>query len=658
MKALLAWILALGLSATPLIADTRKGADGVDTSPAAKSPDAPAAASTSVTAPAAARLDTTAKPASRSLEVEIEELRDLLLAQSKQFQTENEQLRSQLKEQQQKLLEFEERWKAANPASPSFNAAEMLSNSTGVNSSVASDNTTAAGFKTSNEIIKTPAAADQGDAKKGSEEGPSSIRFKGITLTPGGIIMAETAFRNHATGDDIQTQFTGIPYPNNALSRLTENEFSARQTRATLKADTTFGSTALTAYFEMDFNGTGVTSNNRQSNSYVFRQRQLWARATLENGFYVTGGQQWSLVTENRKGIENLAEQFPMQIDPQYLVGWAWQRAYGFRVGKNWSKFAVAADIEGPQTTFGGRGSNNNFLFNIPGAGGGLFNFVDTTGYTANKSPDFLFKAAADPGWGHYEIVGILSPFRDRVYPCGAQPLLTLATGLNPLCTGANPNVSVAGAFNDTRIGGGAGATARLPLIAKKLDFMAHVQGGDGIGRYSSAQLADVTARPDGTLAPIRGGAWLAELEAHPNPKFDFYLYAGEEIAARTAFTFVNPANTNTVGVGYGSPLFNNSGCTTEGFPVTGATNSSPTAPGSAGTCNGDVHTVFEGTIGFWHNMYSGPKGRFRWGIQYSYLIKTAFTGNAGTNEAVAGVSQRPTANDNMVFTSFRYYLP
>jgi hypothetical protein len=66
-----------------------------------------------------------------------------------------------------------------------------------------------------------------------------------------------------------------------------------------------------------------------------------------------------------------------------------------------------------------------------------------------------------------------------------------------------------------------------------------------------------------------------------------------------------------------------------------------------------------EGTLGFWHNMYTGSKGRLRWGIQYSYLTKVGWSGNAfNTTTGVAGVSQRPKAVDNMVWTSFRYYLP
>ena len=413
--------------------------------------------------------------------------------------------------------------------------------------------------------------------------------------------------------------------------------------------ETKLASAKVTGYVETDFLGTGVTSNQRQSNSYVLRYRQFWARAAFDNGLSVSAGQMWSMVTENRKGIENRQEALPMMIDPQYFVGWAWQRAYGFRVVQNFKdKFALGFSIEGPQTTYANHNSGNNFFFNTAGAGGGLFNFVDTTGYTANKSPDFLVKAALDPGWGHYEVVGILSPFRSRVYPCGALSV-TLPTG----CAATN---SVTGAFNDTRIGGGVGATARFPLFNKKLELAGHVQGGDGIGRYSSAQLADVTARPEGTLAPIRSGAYLGQFEFHPSPKLDVFGAYGGEYAARTQFTFINAAG-HPVGVGYGSPLYNNSGCTTEGFPGA-ASNSSPTAPASGGTCTGDIHNIIEGTLGFWHNVYQGPKGRLRWGATYSYITKYGWSGNAASGTGVVGPSQRPKAVDNMVWTALRYYLP
>lgn len=555
---------------------------------------------------------------------EIEELRQLMREQAQQ-----------LSEQQKQLELLREQLSAAHKSdvsAPAPAADPASVHVTGMDMSVRPE-------------TKPSTEAAQGDKPK-SEDGPSSIKFKGINITPGGFIEAATVTRSRATGADINTPFTGIPYPNSGLSNISETNFSARQSRITLLADTKIGSARVNGYYEADFLAAGVTSNNRQSNSYVFRQRQLWASVKFDNGFYLSGGQMWSLVTESKKDIENRQEAFPLQIDPQYIVGWSWQRAYGFHVAKNWDKFGIGAGIEGPQSTFGGRGSGNNFFFNTPGSGGGLYNFSDTTGYTANKAPDFLVKAVANPGWGHYEVVGILSTFRDRVYPCGALSI-TLPAG----CAAAN---SVTGAFNDTKIGGGVGFTARLPIVAKKLDLVGHFQGGDGIGRYSSAQLPDVTARPDGTLAPVRSAAWLGSVEAHPNAKWDFYAYGGGEYAARTAYVFTNAAG-NPVGVGYGSPLFNNSGCGIEGFPGAG---SSPTAPGSGGGCTGDIHQIVEGTLGFWHKMYSGSKGRLQWGIQYSYFNKVGWSGNNGTGVATPGVSQRPKATENMVLTSFRYYLP
>jgi hypothetical protein len=62
-----------------------------------------------------------------------------------------------------------------------------------------------------------------------------------------------------------------------------------------------------------------------------------------------------------------------------------------------------------------------------------------------------------------------------------------------------------------------------------------------------------------------------------------------------------------------------------------------------------------EGTLGFWHKLYQGPKGGLRWGIQYSYFTRSGWSGNNGVAKAV-GIS--PKAVDNVVWTSFRYYIP
>jgi hypothetical protein len=566
--------------------------------------------------------------ATAALASELAKVQESLQSQQQQIQ----QLQQELARRDREVAEAKEEAAAA-----SARAAEANAKATDAAANAAEVKTTSVALTSDVNDLKLGSDSLKGavqDTQKKiiAAESPSSIHYKGITITPGGFIAAETVFRTRAVSGDINTPFTGIPYPGNALSKVSENNFTARQSRITLLAETKIGTTKVSGYYEADFLGAGTTSNNRQSNSYVFRQRQLWANATFENGFSVSAGQMWSLVTESQKGIANRREAFPLQIDPQYVVGWAWQRAYGFRVVKDFGKFAVGAAIEGPQTTLAGRGFPANFFINAPGNGGGLYNAFDSTGYTLNRTPDFIVKATADPGWGHYEVVGILSSFRNRVYPCLVNAAL-LPSG----CTGPT-----FGAFNDTRVGGGVGATARFPIIAKKLDVAVHLQGGDGIGRYSSAQLADVTARPDGTLALIHSAAWLGTIEAHPNPKLDLYAYVGGEYAGRTAYSYVNLAGA-TVPVGYGSPLFNNSGCSTETSP------GGPGTPGAGGPCAGDIHQIVEATLGFWHKFYNGPKGRVQWGIQYSYLTKVGWSGANGL---------RPKAVDNMALTSFRYYIP
>ena len=624
--------------------------------------------------------------ADSAIAAEIEELRQTLQSQQEQLQL----LKEELAKRDRQIDEAREAAAAANSRAAEANvkATEAVTASIAAKPTgeVISNNAGDMG----NPIV-TAQGGDKDAKSKPVEDGPPSIRYKGISLTPGGFIAAETIFRTRATSADINTPFTGIPFPGNALSRVSEFNFTARQSRATLLAETHIGNAKVGAYYEMDFLGAGTTSNNRQSNSYVFRQRQLFATVEFASGTTVTGGQMWSLATENKKGILNRQENLTMQIDPQYIVGFTWQRAYGFRVAQSLldNKLALAVAIEGPQTTLGGRGfstytnaaavTSQNFFINAPGAGGGLYNAFDPTGYTTNKAPDVIAKIAVDPGFGHYEVFGILSTFRGRVYPCAVvSPVASTPTTIlvgDPISCAANPAAttpSAAGAFNDTREGGGVGASLFVPIIAKKLDFGLKGVIGDGIGRFGSAQLADATARPDGTLAPIRAYHALARFEVHPTPKLDLYAYFGDEYAARTAYTgyqsvkltttsltgaapgdpvtTLTTVTTSSGGIGgYGSPFANNSGCSTETAPTNQNT------PGAGGTCAGDIRNIIEGSAGFWHRFYSGPKGRVQWGIQYAYFTKSGWSGN---NNVLTSPGIAPKAVNNMVWTSFRYYLP
>ena len=251
-----------------------------------------------------------------AIAAEIEELRQTLQSQQEQLTL----LKEELRKRDHQIDEAREAAAAANSRATeaSVKASEAVTTSSAARSaSEAITNNAAA-----NNAIVAQGAADSKDPKsKPTEDGPNSIRYKGVSLTPGGFIAAETVYRNHANSADINTPFTGLPFPGNSLSRVSEFNFTARQSRATLLAETTIGSAKVTGYYEGDFLGAGTTSNNRQSNSYVFRQRQLFAQVAFSSGLSITGGQMWSMATENKKGILNRQEALPMQIDPQYIVG-------------------------------------------------------------------------------------------------------------------------------------------------------------------------------------------------------------------------------------------------------------------------------------------------------------------------------------------------
>ncbi len=469
---------------------------------------------------------------------------------------------------------------------------------------------------------------------KDAIESPMAIHYKGVTITPGGFVAGETVYRTRALGGDA-TPFNSINLPGSGQNAISEFFGSGRQSQITMRADGKIANAKLTGYYEADFLSGAVTSNNNQTNSYSLRQRQAWGLISLDNGWSFTGGQMWTLLTENRKGIDNLNTARPMTIDPNYNVGFSFARQYGVRAVKNFNNhFWLAASVENPQTTFTVTNNANNFALGSPGVGAGLY--PSTANYSFNATPDFILKAAFEPGFGHYELFAIGSRFRDRVYPCVESTNSSLCGGLGVLN-------SPIGAYNASKNGGGLGANGRVSFANKHVDVALHALYGNGVGRYSASGLPDATVNPDGTLAPLRSYQGLATLEFH-YPKLDVYFNGGEDYVERRYSK--DPVSGKIVG--YGAPTFNDSNCYTE------------TAPGSGGyafgglTCSGQTQSVIEGTFGFWIKSYNGPKGRMQFGPQYSYMVRNAWSGAA----SATGPFVAPHGIDNMFMTSFRYYLP
>jgi hypothetical protein len=406
---------------------------------------------------------------------------------------------------------------------------------------------------------------------------PSVLHYKGITLAPGGFVAGETVYRSKATGGDIPTAFSSLPYEGADAYSLSEFYGSARQSRLSLMAEgkTTWGT--LRGYYEADFLGTGITSNNNQSNSYVLRQRVIWGQAETNSHLAVTAGQLWSLATEDKKGISNVSGDIltPQTIDPNYVPGFVWTRQFGFRVTKTFDKVAFGIAAENPQLLYTASLAGNTpyAVLGSAGQNGGNYNAavsasvpttyiqnysnqaVTTAGGTSdawvpvyntiyantnianlsfNQAPDMIAKIAFDPGWGHYEVFGIAGFAHETVYP-GVTTNSTKYGGQKDIATGAAVVASstVAGSFANSIVLGGIGGSLRVPVVANKLTFGAKGLYGPGMGRYGDSTLADVTTNAWGGLEPIHNVSGLFTLEANPTPRLSIYLNYGGDYAGR-----------------------------------------------------------------------------------------------------------------------------
>lgn len=445
-------------------------------------------------------------------------------------------------------------------------------------------------------------------------ESPLAIHFKGVTLTPGGWLEVASINRvRNENADQIGVLGTP-PFNGTANAHLSEFRFTARGSRPTLLVEGKLGGKKITGYWELDFLSQAPTANQLETNSFNPRQRQLFAQVEFENGTTYAGGQMWSLLVTDRKGMLPRSEFIPTTIEGSYVIGYTYVRQAGFRVihnfnNKTWAGFS----LENPETSFNasfvppdtfGLNSSANALSPVGGNVPFLAGF--TNGFSTNLTPDVIGKLAFEPGFGHYEIKGLGRFFRDRR-------------------NGDNRYIA----------GGGIGFGMILPVKAKKADFVVEGLWGRGIGRYGAANNADITLKPDGAPVPLRSGHALAGLELHPKPKLDIYIYGGDEYYYRNPYTTVNASGV-TIAAGYGSPLANNTNCTVEVVPTGGA------------ACGAQNRNVWQATGGFWYRFAKGPYGTLQYGAQYEYLQRNTW----------AAVGGAPQGNDNVLYNSFRYILP
>ena len=157
--------------------------------------------------------------------------------------------------------------------------------------------------------------------------------FDGIHVSMAGSFIAlDGAWRQHSEvsngASDPPFANPGIPLQNSALWSEREFRLSAQQSRIALKVNGDIDPNQhLKAYYEMDFLGASTDANNRESNSFTPRIRQLYAQ--YDNDVYhihAVAGQAWSLLTQNKVGMLPGTENAPLTIDAQYVPGFDWLR--------------------------------------------------------------------------------------------------------------------------------------------------------------------------------------------------------------------------------------------------------------------------------------------------------------------------------------------
>ena len=439
----------------------------------------------------------------------------------------------------------------------------------------------------------------------------------GVRVTLGGYVAAESVLRQRNEVADVGAIFNAIPYPFSALYHEHEFHASARGSRFSLLAEGNIDSAhRLAAYYEMDWLGVGETSNYTDSNSWSPRLRQAYLTYDdTDRGFYILAGQAWSLLTPHKVGITPRQENDPLTIDYNQVVGFDFTRNWQVRLVKYFDKTLwLGVSIENPATlTASGNipGNVNGILVNFSNVGGGG-GFLTGVAVTTDQAPDIVVKAALDPGWGHYEVFGIQRFFTDSTFCSSVMP------------TGCALNAI----DRKTSYGTGVGGSVLLPVIPRYVDLQGSIMYGTGIGRYGAGQLPDVTIAADGSLAPITALHIFGGVVVHPREGLDVYAYGGIEQARARFFDQL----------GYGNPAFDNSGCTT----TTASSFSSGTTP----TCVANNKQLAEVTVGFWQDLYKGRLGRFAFGAQYEYIRREAFEGIGGA----------PSTDNNVFYTSLRYY--
>jgi hypothetical protein len=429
---------------------------------------------------------------------------------------------------------------------------------------------------------------------------PLAIQIGSAAFTPFGFMDFTSVTRSTNTGGSLATSFGTIPFNNTAAGQLSETRFSAQNSRLGLRVDSDFDDLKVLGYVETDFVGTPSASENVTSNSATMRMRAYFVDL-MKGDWEFLAGQDWSLMTPNRKGLSPIPSDlfYTQDVDLSYQSGLIWARQPQVRLVYHASpEWAAGLSLENPDQYVGSAvtlPSNFNAASVDNGSNGTA---------TPNLIPDVIGKIAYDTKIGgfpfHADAAGLFREFK----------INTLVTGANPVST----NASASGEAVSLNMNVG---------VAPGLALIENAFYGDGGGRYiANGNAPDFIVLPANaagvdTLSPVHSRSILGGFEWDATPANKLYAY----------YSLVNISND---------------------FAPTGA--ASNVGYGYVGSANTNNKSIEEYTIGDADTIWKKPGyGDLKFLIQTSYLDRMPWYVAPGTPA---------NAHLGMLYMDLRYDLP
>jgi hypothetical protein len=441
--------------------------------------------------------------------------------------------------------------------------------------------------------MPTAAAAPPRPADDSSS--PLQIHLGDATITPVGFMDLTNTWRSTNSGASLKTNFGSYPYNNSPSARLSEDRLSVQNSRIGFRVDAKVKGANILGYYEGDFVGDNAGLNTQvSSNSMTYRLRLYWIN--VRKGLWeVQGGQSWSLITPNRKGLSALpADLFYGQVvDVNYINGLTWGRIPGVRfiVHPN-DKVTAGISLENAEQYIGGSGGGGTPVLPAALSASNFNNEVNngtTNTSVPNLHPDIIAKIAFEPtSRVHFEIAGMERTF--KTFMPSTQTYFT-------------------------KVGGGGSVNANVELV-KNFRLVTNNFWSDGGGRYMFGVAPDLIIRADGSPSLIHSGSTVSGFEGAMKNTALYAYYGGIFIERNTALD----VNKSLIGYGF------------------------------SGSANSQNRASQELTLGLTQTFWKDSKyGALSFMTQYAYFFRNPWFVAAGAPK---------NAHEHTLWFNLRYTLP